>query len=207
MREEELVLNAAKPQGEWGKKMIDAMNQDHNEVTEWGLTKVEFRPNDTVLDVGCGGGNTISKLAAIVSEGTIYGVDYSELSVEESKKFNARSVEEGRVKIQWGSVSELPFPDDMFDVVTAVETYYFWPDQINDLAEIRRTLKPGGKILLIFNSIKDEDNSEEWETYERIAGFTVPTDESMKRDLLAAGYSKAEAIISDKKQMCVIGEK
>jgi len=46
-------------------------------------------------------------------------------------------------------VSQLPFPDDKFDLVTAVETHYYWPDLVADLQEIRRVLKPGGEIVLV----------------------------------------------------------
>jgi ubiquinone/menaquinone biosynthesis C-methylase UbiE len=53
---------------------------------------------DTILDVGCGGGRTVSKLAAIATEGKVYGVDYSEESVAASKRINARRIDAGRVR-------------------------------------------------------------------------------------------------------------
>ncbi len=77
-----------------------------------------------ILDVGCGGGRTVSKLAAIATQGKVYGVDYSDESVAATKRTNVRWIDLGRVEIRHGSVSQLPFPDGMFDLVTAVETHF-----------------------------------------------------------------------------------
>jgi len=52
------------------------MNMSHSGVTDWGLTHVRIEKNFTILDVGCGGGRTISKLARIAEQGTVYGIDY-----------------------------------------------------------------------------------------------------------------------------------
>ena len=48
----------------------------------------------------------------------------------------------------------MPFPDDKFDLVTAVETQYYWPDLVNDMQEVRRVLKPGGTLLIVAESYK-----------------------------------------------------
>lgn len=48
----------------------------------------------------------------------------------------------GSCRIQRASVSKLPFSDNTFDLVTAVETQYYWPDLIKDMKEILRVLKP-----------------------------------------------------------------
>ena len=45
-------------------------------------------------------------------------------------------------------MSQLPFPDNTFDLVTAVETQYYRPDLGNDMKEVRRVLKPGGTLVI-----------------------------------------------------------
>jgi len=77
--------------------------------------------------VGCGGGRTVKKLAAITTKGKVYGVDDSEEGVVFSKRTNAPWMEAGRVEIRQALVSQLPFPDNTFDVITATETHYFLP--------------------------------------------------------------------------------
>jgi ubiquinone/menaquinone biosynthesis C-methylase UbiE len=64
-----------------------------------------------------------------------------------------------------GTVSSLPFADNMFDFVTAFETYYFWPNLNDDLKEIKRVLKPGGTLLIVNEVYKDnqfEKRNSKW---------------------------------------------
>ena len=100
------------------------MNAHHSELTYWGLAHISIGGAYTILDVGCGGGRTLNKLAA-GTEGRVHGVDYSEESVAASKRTNGHWIDMGRVEVRLGSVSLLPFPDRMFDLITAVETH-FW---------------------------------------------------------------------------------
>ena len=91
----------------------------------------------------------MQRLSALAAEGTVDGIDYSKASVAASRAANARAIEAGRVTIQHASVASLPFPDLTFDVVTAVETHYYWPDLPANVREIFRVLKPGGTFALI----------------------------------------------------------
>jgi len=54
------------------------MNASHSGLTDWGLRHVQIDKNSRILDVGCGGGRTIEKLAALASAGTVDGIDYAE---------------------------------------------------------------------------------------------------------------------------------
>jgi ubiquinone/menaquinone biosynthesis C-methylase UbiE len=125
------------------------MNRHHHKLTDWGLSHVSIKINAKILDIGCGGGRTIHKLAALASAGKIYGIDYSDDSVAAARRANAHWIDIGRVEIQHGSVSQLPFANDTFDLVTAIETHLFWPDLPNDFHEIFRVLKPGGALLIV----------------------------------------------------------
>jgi 2-polyprenyl-3-methyl-5-hydroxy-6-metoxy-1,4-benzoquinol methylase len=51
------------------------MNLSHSKLTDWGLTHIPVEKHFAILDVGCGGGRTISKLAAMAAQGKVYGVD------------------------------------------------------------------------------------------------------------------------------------
>ena len=90
MKYHKLTENAAKPSGFWGKMMIKAMNKGHSSLTDWGLSYIDIPLNSTLLDVGCGGGRTVSKLCRMVGNGKVYGIDYSELCVSKSKKLNQK---------------------------------------------------------------------------------------------------------------------
>ncbi len=143
------INQCSKPTGWLGRFTLWRMNSSHSRLTDWGLGHMAIENHSTILDVGCGGGRTVSKLAAIATQGKVYGVDYSEESVAASKRTNAHWIALGRVEIRYGSVSHLPFSDGMFDLATAVETHFWWPDLPGDMREVFRVLKPGGTLILI----------------------------------------------------------
>ena len=58
--------NPAKPAGEEGKLMLSRMNDDHYDVTTWALSFFSFNENDNVLDIGCGGGRTLNRMAEFI---------------------------------------------------------------------------------------------------------------------------------------------
>ena len=103
-------------------------------------------PDAMVLDCGCGGGANIKTLLKLCPKGRVQGIDYSAVSVEKTRKVNARAIAAGRCTVQQASVTELPFEAEQFDVATAFETVYFWPELAQNFkrglsgAEARRNL-------------------------------------------------------------------
>lgn len=149
-----VLLQARKPDKWFGRIFARAMNKGHDSMSDWGLRHVTIESRFTILDVGCGGGRTIEKLAAIAAGGMVYGIDYAEGSVAVSRELNASLIKVGRVVVQKASVSRLPFPDNTFDLATAIETQYYWPDLAGDMREILRVLKPAGRLVVIAEMYK-----------------------------------------------------
>lgn len=149
-----LFNQVRKPDRFAGRFYTWGMNSSHSALTDWGLSFVHIEPNFTILDVGCGGGRTIQKLAVEAPRGKVFGIDYAKGSIAASRATNADLIKVGRVDVQLGSVSSLRFSDDTFDLVTAVETQYYWPDLQNDMREVFRVLKPGGALTIIAESYK-----------------------------------------------------
>ena len=143
------------PTGVQGRTVAELMNQQHDALSNWGLSHIQIKPDFVVLDVGCGGGKTIGKLARQASQGLVVGIDYSKDMVKYSKEQNQQLDKEGRIGLAQASVEKLCFPDDFFDLVTAIETYYFWPNVQTAFKEIRRVLKPRGKLLIVSEMVKD----------------------------------------------------
>jgi SAM-dependent methyltransferase len=149
-----LVNQVRKPTKWVGRLFLWMMNVSHSQATDWGLKHVAIEQGFTILDVGCGGGRTIEKLAALATESTVYGVDYAAGGVAASRAKNAQLIQAGRVEIARASVSRLPFAADKFDLVTAVETQYYWPDLVNDMRQVLGVLKPGGTLVVIAESYR-----------------------------------------------------
>jgi ubiquinone/menaquinone biosynthesis C-methylase UbiE len=91
------------------------------------LTHIEITADAIALDVGCGGGRTLSRLAAMAPDGIVYGIEYAKGSVAQTRAHNCKLANAGKVVVENASVSQLPFEDGKFDVATAVETQYHWP--------------------------------------------------------------------------------
>jgi ubiquinone/menaquinone biosynthesis C-methylase UbiE len=143
------------PNGVQGRAVAGLMNQGHFALSTWGLKHVKVEPNFIVLDVGCGGGRMISRLARRAFEGKVFGIDYSATMVDYSRKVNRRLIVANLVEIVQGSVEKMGFREEFFDLVTAIETYYFWPDLSQAFREILRVLKGGGYLLMVNEMVKD----------------------------------------------------
>jgi SAM-dependent methyltransferase len=149
-----LVRQCRKPTGWLGRRVARAMNIGHARLTAWALTHVTIAPRSRTLDIGCGGGQTIRTMAAAAPEGHVDGVDYAPASVVVARECNADLIQSGRVTVQQASVSKLPFADASFDLVTAIETHYYWPDLPRDLREVLRVLAPGGRLIVVAEAYK-----------------------------------------------------
>ena len=208
MKYHKLVENAAKPNGFWGKVMIKSMNKNHSALTDWGLEHIQITMGSKVLDVGCGGGQTVSKLCNKVGNGKVCGIDYSELCVKKSRKLNSKNILCEKAIIKQAPVSALPFEDNCFDVVTAVETFYFWPDKQNDLKEVLRVLKTGGKLLMIFEMLKSDADPFKWERVEEMLGIKAVTENEIAQLLTNCGYVNVKTYTQNGTSwLCAVAEK
>jgi SAM-dependent methyltransferase len=203
-----LTGQCRKPRWWLGRRVARAMNIQHSGVTDWGLGHVTIGKDFTILDAGCGGGRTIEKLAAIATKGKVHGIDYSAASVATARSTNAQSIESGRVEIQQASVSRLPFPDGTFDLVTAVETHYYWPNLVEDLREIRRVLKPGCRLAIIAETYKGRRFDVIYRPAMMLLRATYLTPSEHGEALASAGYSDVE--VSEERSkgwICAVGRK
>lgn len=200
--------NPAKPQGTYGAQMLERMNRSHAAVTNWALDHVTFEPGWQVLDIGCGGGATMARIAArqaaraasagaegaadVPRTGRVVGVDYSPTSCAQSRAFNAQAIGRGEMDVVEGSVEQLPFADGAFDAATTVESFYFWPSPGDNLREVARVLRPGGQFLLVADVYRHEGLDAG--TLANIGEYhlTVLTPEEYLALFLRAGFSSCE---------------
>jgi ubiquinone/menaquinone biosynthesis C-methylase UbiE len=82
----------------------------------------------------------------------VHGVDFSESMVQSAEKRFADLIRQRSVEIRVGDLGSLPYADETFDKVCTVNTLYFWPSPLKNLREIRRVIKPGGRLVVAFRS-------------------------------------------------------
>ncbi len=185
---ERFMENCKKPAGRFGRLVLKGMNCGHGAVANWAFDRICWPEGGRILDVGCGGGGNIARLLKRCPHSRVDGVDYAPQSVEVSRQVNARYLG-GRCRVEQGDVMALPFEDESYDVATAVETVYFWPDLTGGLGEIRRILRPGGHVLLV-TEMSDPAKGEKWSRY--CSGMTIYTPAQLRAALEQAGFVQAE---------------
>ncbi len=196
---EKYVKQCRNPQGSLGLFVGRSMNISHSPMRSWGLKHISINPDFVILDIGCGGGKTIQQLATLVPQGKVYGIDYSQDMVNLSTRVNKNGIRNGQVEIKHGNVASLPFEDHTFDLVTAMEVYYFWPNLIENLKEIKRVLKPGGSLLLVNEAYKHEKFEKRNAYWVETLEMTIHTPEEYHQFLSEAGYQNIEVDAVEKR--------
>lgn len=196
-----LFTNCAHPKGRMGRAMLKFMNLCHAPLTNWGLSLLDIQEGRTMLDIGCGGGATLRRLLKRSKGGMVYGIDISEESVAKARKVNA-AVLNKQVFVTQGSAEKLPYEDWKFDLVTAVETIYFWPNLPQCLQEVRRVLKPGGRFAVM---VEVADENSKWVTL--VEGMKAYSPEQLKNLLADAGFVEIEVHRKKPSYATVIGLK
>ena len=209
IEDKRLIINARKPVGELGNQILDRMNESHESMAQWGVSHFEINEDSKILDIGCGGGRNIQRFASQISEnGRVVGIDYSDVSVEKSIELNREAIDKGIVNVLHASVSEMPFYDETFDIVTGFETIYFWPDFINDLKEVNRVLKKGGIVFFCNEAVYREGEMEKYDDLVELLDMKIYSEDVLKESLEKTGFDDFNAYIDDENDwICVMARK
>ncbi|WP_447980116.1 class I SAM-dependent methyltransferase [Candidatus Nitrospira bockiana] len=145
-----LMRAFGRPRGMLGRLGGMIMARTNRRIAERAIELLDAQPNDSVLEVGFGPGVGIELLARSASSGLVAGIDPSTEMVDQATARNAEGIRTGRVVLKQGVAESVPFKDARFDKALAINSMQIWPDAGAGLREIRRVLKPGGKLVLGF---------------------------------------------------------
>lgn len=146
-----LVRQAGHPRGIAGRVIgwFFAHRGSNRQRNRWAVALLDVRPTDRVLEVGFGPGIAIAEFARRVTQGRVHGVDRSAVMVRQASRRNRAAIRAGRVELTHAAVDQLPHFDEPLDVILAVNTLGFWTEPATRLHELRRLLRPGGRIALV----------------------------------------------------------
>jgi len=183
-----LLKQFGRPVGTLGLIAGWLMEKSNKERNKWMMDKVQFSESDRVLEIGFGTGDTCKEVASILTRGFIAGVDHSKLMYQQSMKRMKEFIDEKRAALHWGTVWELKYPSNYFDVVYASNVHFFWPDPSLEFVQLRQFLKPKGKIVMVFQPrwIRSEED------ILRIA-------ESTRLNLMEAGFRNVQVELKQMK--------
>ncbi len=135
------------------------MQNDHWPITLPMLQRMNARPDENILDVGCGAGWLSRTLAKGAPQGRVVGMDISDEMIRHAR---AASSEFGNLVFIVGGVDEIPWENNFFSRVVSVESSYYWPDPARGLSELFRVLHPGGSAWTLINYYKDNPDCHQW---------------------------------------------
>ena len=194
--------NPALPEGETGEKMLLRMNDHHKALRDWGFSFIKWVPGMEILDVGCGGGAAIHDMLKLSEGSIVKGIDHSYKSIELSLKVNAEAIAYERCSVKVYDVMDMPYIDNAYDLVTAIETVYFWENPKIAFEHIKRVLKPGGMFAVMAEACEPSGDEEEYG-----APMKVYTEEELKNIMEDAGFVDCVARRGEGENILVTGMK
>ena len=177
-----------KPEGFLGNLMLSGMSFGHAKIADWAMSMLNIPEPAEIVELGCGNGRDAGKLLKKYTFSNLTAIDYSPLSVEKTRKNNKKMIAAGRMTVQEGNVSDLKLEPGKFDLATAFETIYFWPDLKKCFAEVHKVLKTSGHFMIVMES-DGRDKTIQW-FKEKIDGMNTYTPEEIKEALEYVGFSE-----------------
>lgn len=152
-----LGAQLARPRGWPGWLVGQAMRVVNREPIARAVDALDLGAEDVALDLGCGPGAGVALLAR--AAGRVHGIDASPTMVRMARRINREAIAHGSVTIGQGNFDAIPLPDASVDKVLAANVAYFWADFAPVLAEIRRVVRPGGRLAIY---VTDRETMRHW---------------------------------------------
>ena len=152
MIKEKLIENFGHPRGLLGSLAgwIMAKKKSNTTRGRWAIAELAPKPDARVLEIGYGPGLGLADMSRRVSEGTIIGVDISDVMLAQAARRNAEAIRSGRVELRVGDAQALDSDLSDFDLVYGINVWQFWTDQAATIAALRERLAPGGRLAMVY---------------------------------------------------------
>jgi len=132
-------------------RLFNSRNAALNDLT---LECLGLEPRDRVLDVGCGGGYLLRRMADVVTDGLVAGVDLSPRMVSFCDRRYRPLIQAGTLEVRHASAQDLPYPSAFFTRACSVNTIFYLSEPGLAISELWRVLAAGGMLVICFTSKK-----------------------------------------------------
>jgi ubiquinone/menaquinone biosynthesis C-methylase UbiE len=158
----------------------------HNTIYKRVAKALNLQPEDSLLEVACGGGRFLKDYTSRVH--SVAGIDLSDVQIKMAKWRLRGRIAAGTAKIVQGDASQLPWDDNSFSVATTMGSFIGFPKPLESLKEMHRVLRPGGKavVSIEYNAEDGKDHSKEIEKY----GMWVWTEGEVRGMMKEAGFTE-----------------
>ncbi len=158
-----LLKQFHKPTGVLGSLVGRVMSINNRERSNWTIEKLNSKPSDYILEIGFGSSSTFMRIAEKLTTGFIGGIDHSEVMLRQAESKNQKYIYENRAKMECGTVYDLNYPENYFDIIFGSNVHFFWKNPVEEFVELYSLLKPGGRLVMVFQPrwVKSEDQVKE----------------------------------------------
>lgn len=152
----------------------EEMEDHHLPITEPALALMDLKPDDCVLDLGCGSGWLSRRIARMVPEGRVAGID---IAPEMVRRAQVAGREIANLSFLEGTADRIPFTSEIFNKIISVESAYYWPDAAGSVREMFRVLAEGGSAWIVINYYRDNPHAHQWGLILKIPTHLYSTEE------------------------------
>jgi arsenite methyltransferase len=154
----------------------EEMEDHHLPITEPVLPLMDLKPNDRVLDVGCGSGWLCRRIARLVPEGRVVGIDIAPEMVRRAREASRKYA---NLNFMEGAADSIPCGGGSFSKIISVESAYYWPEPAASVREMSRVLGGRGSAWTLINYYVENPHAHQWGPIVNVPAHLLSTDEWM----------------------------
>lgn len=148
MLTEFLIKQSQKPSGLIGRVITKIWSFYFKKLSLWAIKQTTISDNYRILEIGYGGGSTIKNLLALNKNLEIHGIDISKESYRTAQRVHSDSIKKGSVQLKIGNVENMPYQNNYFDRIFAIQTHIFWKDIKKSFQEVYRVLSSNSTLII-----------------------------------------------------------
>lgn len=148
MLTEFLIKQSQKPSGLIGRVITKTWSFYFKKLSLWAIKQTTISDNYRILEIGYGGGSTIKNLLALNKNLEIHGIDISKESYRTAQRVHSDSIRKGSVQLKIGNVENMPYQNNYFDRIFAIQTHIFWKDIKKSFQEVYRVLSSNSTLII-----------------------------------------------------------
>ena len=143
-----LIKQSQKPSGLVGRVITKIWSFYFKKLSLWAIKQTTISDNYRILEIGYGGGSTIKNLLALNKHLEVHGIDISKESYRTAQRVHSDSIRKGSVQLKIGNVENIPYQNNYFDRVFAIQTHIFWKDIKKSFQEVYRVMSSNSTLII-----------------------------------------------------------
>lgn len=148
MLTEFLIKQSQKPSGLIGRVITKIWSFYFKKLSLWAIKQTTISDNYRILEISYGGGSTIKNLLALNKNLEIHGIDISKESYRTAQRVHSDSIRKGSVQLKIGNVENMPYQNNYFDRIFAIQTHIFWKDIKKSFQEVYRVMSSNSTLII-----------------------------------------------------------